>query len=158
MPYNGEAISVPAGSDATEQQEEKQKPPLISIPPITVPRLQVPEPSPDPPEETPAISQPILDRPSATEATVVTIPGTDIQIPVPKSEIVAAAGVTSVISVGAALAATSIFKRLVSAFKPVLNAASKRIAALRKQPQLTFGRTRLLLRRHRRLHKVKMGG
>jgi L-fucose isomerase-like protein len=90
--------------------------------------------------------------PSA-ETTTLTVPGTSIKVPVPKAEIVSAAAVTSVISVGATLAATSMFKHLVSAMKPVFKAAAKKVQKLRGKKVLTFGRQRLALRRSKRLHK-----
>ena len=90
--------------------------------------------------------------PSA-ETTTLTVPGTSLRVPVPKAEIVSAAAVTSVISVGATLAATSMFKRLVSAMKPVVKAAVKKVQKLRGKPVLTFGRQRLALRRSRPRHK-----
>lgn len=68
-----------------------------------------PTPAPPPP---PPIKPP--------EIRYVEIPATDIEIPLPTNEILATAGSTAVVSVAAGLAATSIFKKLVSAMKPVI--------------------------------------
>lgn len=66
-----------------------------------------PTPSPPPPIKPPEIRY-------------VEIPATDIEIPLPTNEILATAGSTAVVSVAAGLAATSIFKKLVSLMKPVI--------------------------------------
>ena len=129
------------GPVRAESEERDESPPITreevqrlirSQQPQVVPRQEVP-------------SSPL---PSA-ETTTLTVPGTSLRVPVPKAEIVSAAAVTSVISVGATLAATSVFKRLVSAMKPVLKAAAKKVQKLRGKPVLTFGRQRLALRRSR---------
>jgi len=57
----------------------------------------------------------------------VNIPWTDIEIPVPKEEIVATAATTAAVSVVATLTATSLFNYLVKIFKPVFMQAVKRI-------------------------------
>ena len=57
----------------------------------------------------------------------VNIPWTDIEIPVPKEEIVATAATTAAVSVVATLTATSLFNYLVKIFKPVFMQVVKRI-------------------------------
>ena len=57
----------------------------------------------------------------------INIPWTDIEIPVPKEEIVATAATTAAVSVVATLTATSLFNYLVKIFKPVFMQAVKRI-------------------------------
>lgn len=160
FPFSGETfgsgVRVNTSEPQAENQEKKPAPPVI--PPITVPALTIPQPLSQSPADMPSARLDIKDRPQLAEATTVTLPGTDIQIPVPKAEIVTAAAVTSAVSVAATLTATSLFKRLVSLFKPVINVAIKRINKLLNKKQLTYGRQKLLLRRHKRLHKVKKGG
>ena len=143
---------------ATEAVDQDKKPPATSVPPIMapVPALQVPQYQTH--GQTPSVSPALQDRPQLAEATTITLPGTDIQIPVPRAEIVSAAAVTSVISVAATLTATSLFKRLVSLFKPVISALLKKIDKLRNKKPISFGRQRYLSRRHRQLHKVKKDG
>jgi hypothetical protein len=51
---------------------------------------------------------------------------------------------TSVVSVGAALVGTSIFKQLVSLFKPVLNQLWKQIQRKRGKSPLTWARAKRL--------------
>ena len=86
----------------------------------------------------------------AAEVTEVVVPGTSVKIPVPKAEILSAAATTSVISVGATLAATSMFKRLVQIFKPTFKALAKKVQKLRGKPVQTWGRQRLSERHQRR--------
>jgi hypothetical protein len=91
-----------------------------------------------------------VPEPSAAEVTTVVVPGTNVKIPVPKAEILSAAATTSVISVGATLAATSMFKRLVQIFKPTFKAVAARIQKLRGKPVQTWARQRLSERHRRR--------
>ena len=147
---NGVRLNVQGEKDDAEDK----KPPETAAPPIVVPAPKVQVPQYRTPDKTPAGS----DLPQLAEATTITLPGTDIQIPVPRAEIVSAAAITSVISVTATLTASALFKRLVSMFKPVISASLKKIDKMRKKKPLTFGRQRLELRRHRRLHKVKKDG
>ena len=64
---------------------------------------------------------------SAPEVKKITIPWTDVEIPVPKEEIVVTAATTAAVSVVATLTATSMFNYLVKIFKPVFMQAVKRI-------------------------------
>ena len=142
-----------------EQASEKEKKqPASVMPPIAVPTPAVQAPQYQTPEPSPSLLPESQTRPQLTEATTINVPGTNIEIPVPKAEIVSAAAITSIVSVTATLTATSVFKKLVSAFKPVVNAVIKKINKLRNKKVITFARQRLELRRHRRLHKVKRDG
>tara|TARA_Y200000002_G_C22683023_1_gene664870 strand:- start:1391 stop:2011 length:621 start_codon:yes stop_codon:yes gene_type:complete len=80
----------------------------------------------------------------------VSLPG-NLEIPIPKPEILVAAGTTATVSVGATLIATSVFKKCVSAFKPVIKQVINRVQRkLGKEPQ-TWSRQRLEQRRRRSL-------
>jgi len=149
---------VRVNTKAAEGADQEKKPPAAVVPPIkvSVPAAQVP--LYQTPEQQPSLLPEQRNRPQLAEATTITVPGLDIEIPVPRAEIVSAAAVTSIVSVTATLTATSLFKRLVSAFKPVINAAIKKINKLRNKKEISFGRQRLLLHRHKRLHKVKKDG
>lgn len=94
----------------------------------------------------PTVPEPL----KAAEVTEVVVPGTNVKIPVPKAEILSAAATTSVISVGATLAATSMFKRLVQIFKPTFKALAAKVQKLRGKPVQTWGRQRLSERHRRR--------
>jgi len=74
------------------------------------------------PEATP---KPIAKPPPIQPPEVQTlgIPGTDIEVPVPSTAIVVTAATTAFVSVAATLIATSLFKHLVSLFKPILKQA-----------------------------------
>ena len=147
---NGVRLNLQGEKDDAEDKKPRE----TVAPPIVVPAPKVQVPQYRTPDKKPAGS----DLPQLAEATTITLPGTDIQIPVPRAEIVSAAAITSVISVTATLTASALFKRLVSMFKPVISASLKKIDKMRKKKSLTFGRQRLELRRHRRLHKVKKDG
>ena len=71
-------------------------------------------------EERPTFTPPPPTPIKPPEIRYVEIPATDIEIPLPTNEILATAGSTAVVSVAAGLAATSIFKKLVSLMKPVI--------------------------------------
>ena len=91
-----------------------------------------------------------IPEPLAAEVTEIVVPGTQVKIPVPKAEILSAAATTSVISVGATLAATSMFKRLVQIFKPTFKALAAKVQKLRGKPVKTWARQRLSERHQRR--------
>ena len=58
----------------------------------------------------------------------VDIPFTDFKMPVPENEILVTAGTTAVVSVAATLTATAAFKWAVTAMKPILKTAWKKIS------------------------------
>ena len=67
------------------------------------------------PPDTPPIKPP--------EVQTFDVPGTDIEVPVPSGEILVTAATTAFVSVAATLLATSLFKHLVSLFKPIIKQA-----------------------------------
>ena len=83
------------------------------------------------------------------EITEVTLPLTGWVIPMPKAEILVAAGTTAGVSVAATLTATAVFKKAVSAFKPVITQVVKRVRARLGKPGPTWSRQRLAQRHHR---------
>jgi len=76
-----------------------------------------------------------------------------ITVPMPKPEIMVAAGATATASVAATLSATWLMKRLVSVLKPALKQAVKRVQKLRKKEVPTWSRERLAQRHYRQLNK-----
>jgi hypothetical protein len=80
-----------ASEEEPEQEQRKPPPPTPPIPP------QLPK-----------------------EIRYIEIPGIDQPIPIPTNEVLATAGTTATVSVVAGLVATSIFKKVVSAMKPVI--------------------------------------
>ena len=64
---------------------------------------------------------------------MVDVPFTDIEVPMPSTEIMTAAGTTAVISVAATLTATSVFKWLVTIMKPVLKQAWSKLTKKKNQ-------------------------
>ena len=92
----------------------------IVVPPSDLrppPGVKGPE-SEEPPEKEkpPSPKPPQLPK----EIRYIEVPGIDQPIPIPTNEVLATAGTTATVSVVAGLAATSIFKKVVSAMKPVI--------------------------------------
>ncbi len=83
------------------------------------------------------------------EITEITLPFMGWVIPLPKAEILVAAGTTAAVSVAATLTATALFKKLVSALKPVITQIVKRVRARLGKPGPTWSRQRLAQRRHK---------
>ena len=76
------------------------------------------------------------------------------ELPVPKPEIivtaVSTAGVASVASVGGTLAATALFKHIITLAKPLITFCLKKLAKIRgKKPPLTWARARAEQRRRK---------
>ena len=71
--------------------------------------------------------KPTLPPIKAPEINYIQVPILDQEVPVPSAEILATAGTTAVVSVAATLTATSLFKHLVTVFKPVLKQAWSRL-------------------------------
>ena len=91
--------------------------------------------------------QPEISLPK--EVTSFNIPFTDYNLPVPKQEILVAAGATASVSVVATLTATAVFKRSVQALKPVITQVLKKIQKKRGKVVLSWSRQRSAQRRSR---------
>jgi hypothetical protein len=149
---------LPAIEPPSQEPQQEDKKPAAAAATLAPPAIRVQSPQIETlaPEPSSAESDDVLaptDRQTqqgTAETTSVTIPGTDIQIPVPRAEILSAAATTSVISVVATLAATGIFKRLVSLMKPVITQVWKLIQRKRGKSTLTWARAR----RQRKAHKA----
>ena len=118
--------------------------PQIYLPNIEIPRIQsyetisIPLPTADVPSYIPMVVPPSdLEAPEGVQAEAkdepeqglrkVDIPFTDFKMPVPENEILVTAGTTAVVSVAATLTATAAFKWAVTAMKPILKTAWKKI-------------------------------
>lgn len=115
--------------------------PNIKIPPVqNYETISIPLPTADVPSYIPMVVPPsdlqapdgveaeATDEPEATGIKKVDIPFTDLQMPVPENEILVTAGTTAVVSVAATLTATAAFKWVVTAMKPILKTAWKKIS------------------------------
>ena len=96
----------------------------IVVPPSNLkppPGVKGPEPK-EPPvrRKPPTPKQPPIQPPKPPEIRYIEIPGIEQPVPIPTNEVLATAGTTATVSVAAGLAATSIFKRLVSVMKPAI--------------------------------------
>ncbi len=102
---------IPSYKPLVVPPSDLRPPPGVS--PIKTTESEV-KPKPKPPI-TPPIQPP--------EVQTFEVPGTDIEVPVPSGEILVTAATTAFVSVAATLLATSLFKHLVSLFKPIIKQA-----------------------------------
>ena len=109
--------------------------PILSVPTADIPSYQpmvAPPGELRPPVGVPregeeGVTEEAKPQPTSPEVRKINIPWTDIEVPVPKEEIVVTAATTAAVSVVATLTATSLFNYLVKVFKPVFMQAVKRI-------------------------------
>ena len=120
--------------------------PTIVLPPIQeIKTISIPLPTADVPFYTPLVVPPSdlqaeeeitaeesgeekeTKKPEQPGMIKIDIPFTDKQIPVPETEILVTATTTAVVSVAATLTATAAFKYTVTAMKPILKTAWKKI-------------------------------
>lgn len=121
----------------------------MDIPTIEIPSIQkietisIPLPTADVPSYIPMVVPPSdLEAPEGVQAEAkdepeaglrkVDIPFTDFKMPVPENEILVTAGTTAVVSVAATLTATAAFKWAVTAMKPILKTAWKKLSQKNK--------------------------
>ncbi len=114
--------------------------PTIVIPPIQeIETISIPLPTAKVPFYKPLVIPPSdLKAPEGVQAEAtdepeaglrkVDIPFTDFKMPVPENEILVTAGTTAVVSVAATLTATAAFKWAVTAMKPILKTAWKKLS------------------------------
>ena len=127
------AVEEEERQKAATKKQEAEKPQSKSPPPTTELSTQV------------------------NEITTVTLPGTDLEIAVPRAEIVSTAvvtaGASSVAAVAGTLAAGQVLQHLQRILKPVMKTALKRLAKLRgKRPAESDARQKWR-RRGRKVHR-----
>jgi hypothetical protein len=127
---------------------------MVEIPSIDIPNPQqietisIPLPTADVPSYTPMVVPPSdLEAPEGVQAEAkdepeqglrkVDIPFTDFKMPVPENEILVTAGTTAVVSVAATLTATAAFKWAVTAMKPILKTAWKKISQSKEHQKVS---------------------
>lgn len=108
-------------------------PPSVLRPPPGIEGINTTDEAPksQPPAPTPPTTPPL-----PTEAQIVEIPFTDVEVPMPSTIIMTTAVTTAFISVGATLIATSLFKYIVMITKPILKQAWNKLAK-KKETQET---------------------
>ena len=124
--------------------------PTIVIPPIQkIETISIPLPTADVPSYIPMVVPPsdleapegveaeAKDEPETTGIRKVDIPFTDFKMPVPENEILVTAGTTAVVSVAATLTATAAFKWAVTALKPILKTAWKKLSQLKGNQEVS---------------------
>jgi len=120
----------------------------MELPTLLLPKVEkietisLPLPTADVPSYVPLVVPPSdLREPEGTEPETteeaptgirqVDIPFTDFKMPLPENEILITASTTAVVSVAATLTATAAFKWVVTALKPILKTAWKKIRLLK---------------------------
>ena len=123
--------------------------PRIELPSVEkIETISIPLPTADVPSYVPLVvppsdlREPKGTEPEATEETPtgirqVDIPFTDFQMPLPENEILITASTTAVVSVAATLTATAAFKWVVTAMKPILKTAWKKIRLSKDNPKVS---------------------
>ena len=123
--------------------------PTIVIPPIQeIKTISIPLPTADVPSYVPLVvppsdlREPEGTQPEATEETPtgirqIDIPIIDVKMPLPENEILITASTTAVVSVAATLTATAAFKWVVTAMKPILKTAWKKIRSSKDNPKVS---------------------
>ena len=126
----------------------------MEIPTLLLPRLQkietisIPLPTADVPSYVPLVvppsdlREPEGTQPEATEEAPtgirqIDIPIIDVKMPLPENEILITASTTAVVSVAATLTATAAFKWVVTAMKPILKTAWKKIRLSKDNPKVS---------------------
>ncbi len=123
--------------------------PSIVIPPIgKIETISIPLPTADVPFYRPLVVPPSdLREPEGVQAEAseetdtgirnVNIPIIDFDVPLPENEILITASTTAVVSVAATLTATAAFKWVVTAMKPILKTAWKKIKLSKDNPKVS---------------------
>ena len=118
--------------------------PTIVIPPIQqIETVEIPLPTANVPFYVPLVVPPSdLKEPEGVQAEAseevdtgirnVNIPIIDFDVPLPENEILITASTTAVVSVAATLTATAAFKWVVTAMKPILKTAWKKLSTRKK--------------------------
>jgi len=117
--------------------------------PLFIETISIPLPTADVPFYIPMVVPPSdLQAPEGVEAEAseepetgirkVDIPFTDFKMPVPENEILVTAGTTAVVSVAATLTATAAFKWAVTAMKPILKTAWKKIRLSKDNQEISL--------------------
>ena len=123
--------------------------PSIQLPnAVIIKTVEIPLPTADVPSYVPLVVPPSdLREPEGTEPEAteeaptgirqVDIPFTDFKMPLPENEILITASTTAVVSVAATLTATAAFKWVVTAMKPILKTAWKKIKLSKGNPEVS---------------------
>ena len=126
---------------------------MDSLPSIVIPNaknietISIPLPTADVPSYVPLVvppsdlREPEGTQPEATEEAPtgirqIDIPIIDVKMPLPENEILITASTTAVVSVAATLTATAAFKWVVTAMKPILKIAWKKIKLSKDNPEV----------------------
>ena len=122
--------------------------PTIVLPkPVQIKTISIPLPTADVPSYQPLVvppsdlREPEGTQPEATEEAPtgirqIDIPIINVKMPLPENEILITASTTAVVSVAATLTATAAFKWVVTAMKPILKTAWKKIKLSKDNPEV----------------------
>ena len=123
--------------------------PTIKLPPAQkFETISIPLPTADVPSYVPLVvppsdlrepegTQPETTEEAPTGIRQVDIPFTDFKMPLPENEILITASTTAVVSITSTLTATAAFKWVVTAMKPILKTAWKKIRLSKDNPKVS---------------------
>ena len=123
--------------------------PTIKLPPVQkFETISIPLPTADVPSYVPLVvppsdlrepegTQPEPTEEAPTGIRQIDIPIIDVKMPLPENEILITASTTAVVSVAATLTATAAFKWVVTAMKPILKTAWKKIRLSKDNPKVS---------------------
>ncbi len=123
--------------------------PTIKLPPAQkFETISIPLPTADVPSYVPLVvppsdlrepegTQPETTEEAPTGIRQIDIPIIDVKMPLPENEILITASTTAVVSVAATLTATAAFKWVVTAMKPILKTAWKKIRSSKDNPKVS---------------------
>ena len=123
--------------------------PTIKLPPAQkFETISIPLPTADVPSYVPLVvppsdlrepegTQPETTKEEPTGIRQVDIPFIEFKMPLPENEILITASTTAVVSVAATLTATAAFKWVVTAMKPILKTAWKKIRLSKGNPEVS---------------------
>ena len=123
--------------------------PSIKLPPAQqYETISIPLPTADVPSYVPLVvppsdlrepegTQPETTEEAPTGIRQIDIPIIDVKMPLPENEILITASTTAVVSVAATLTATAAFKWVVTAMKPILKTAWKKIRSSKDNPKVS---------------------
>ena len=110
-------------------------PPMDLRPPPGVEGQTQPEDDEGEASKPPSATPPVAPMPPIPEMRIFEVPGTELEVPLPSTEILVTAVSTATVSVAATLTATAMFKQLVSIMKPIIKQAWSKLTKKKKKKE-----------------------
>lgn len=135
------SVNEPDQEDSASQKSSKR----VVAAPIPAPPLPAIKQAVSAPDDNP--------YPEPSRLAEISLPGTNIKIPIPENELLITAAATAATASVVSVAATMTAQNLAKKIKPIFDQILKRVLNRKPKPHelLSYGRKRLALRRSRRL-------